>query len=218
MFRFISSVLVVICFFFSEKLYAQPGFAVVELFTSQGDINSPAADKILSDFVAEASPGGKNIYCISQHVDFWNRFGWKDPFSSLRYTHRLHNYSSASKDTETYTPYFVVNGTAVDANQVREKVKAALEIQPSLSLSFSYQIFDDTLDLSYRIDDKSGIRRKWTNYYVHAVIVEKGLDTKVTAGDNKGKVLRNDNVARLFYTATLLQGTGMVRVPLKKNR
>ncbi|MFN5223944.1 MAG: DUF1223 domain-containing protein, partial [Bacteroidota bacterium] len=90
--------------------YSQNKFAVVDLFTSQGDINCPEADKLLSELNKQSADG---VYCISLHVDFWNRFGWKDPFSSLKHTRRLTNYSSVAKERETYTPYFVVNGVPV---------------------------------------------------------------------------------------------------------
>ncbi len=197
-----------------------PGVVVVELFTSQGDINSPQADKLLSEIIADAEKNNKPVYCISMHVDFWNRFGWKDPFSSLMYTRRLTNYTSVLKEKETYTPYIVINGTKSVAGTDRKKtlstIDAELKIPASVQPDFSYTLFDDTLDISYDTHLKSVSGKSGNDKYIYVVIVEKGLSTKVTAGDNVGKTLINDNVSKLFFTTDLKSSKGLVRIPLKK--
>lgn len=196
-----------------------PGFAVVELFTSQGDINCPQADKILSDVIADAEKNNKPVYCISLHVDFWNRFGWKDPFSGLRYTRRLQNYSSAFADKETYTPRFIINGKPVpdnpDSKKITEVIRKELSANALMNPEFSFEIFDDTLDIIYNMNFDFKKSRAGSDYYINAVIVEKALSTKVTKGDNAGKTLMNDNVSRLFYTTNLQSPKGVLRVPLR---
>ena len=193
--------------------YSQNKFAVVELFTSQGDINCPEADKLLSELNKQSADG---VYCISLHVDFWNRFGWKDPFSSLKYTRRLTNYSSVAKERETYTPYFVVNGVPVASNQVKQEVSKQLSIQRPVSLDINYQLFDDTLDVGYTLTGIEKTKKQATSYYLNVVVVEKPMDTKVTAGDNKGKTLRNDNVCLLFHTSNIGANKGITRIPVRR--
>ena len=65
----------------SLDLFSQDnkGFAIVELFTSEGNAQSPDADKLLSEIGKEAKLSGKNVYCLKYHVDYWNKLGWKDP-------------------------------------------------------------------------------------------------------------------------------------------
>jgi len=193
---------------------------LVELFTSQGDINSPQADKLLSEIIADAEKNNKPIYCISMHVDFWNRFGWKDPYSSLMYTRRLTNYTSVLKEKETFTPYIIINGTKSVAGTDRKKVLATIDAElkiPALvPLDFSYTIFDDTLDITYDSHLKSVSGKSGNDKYIYVVIVEKNLSTKVTKGDNAGKILLNDNVSKLFFTTDLKSSKGLLRVPLKK--
>jgi len=196
------------------------GVVLVELFTSQGDINSPQADKLLSEIIADAEKNNKPVYCISMHVDFWNRFGWKDPYSSLMYTRRLTNYTSVLKEKETFTPYIIINGTKSVAGTDRKKVLATIDAElkiPALvPLDFSYTIFDDTLDITYDSHLKSVSGKSGNDKYIYVVIVEKNLSTKVTKGDNAGKILLNDNVSKLFFTTDLKSSKGLVRVPLKK--
>ena len=201
----------------AETKYA--GVAVVELFTSQGDINSPPADQLLREIIADASKNNKPVYCISMHVDFWNRFGWKDPFSSIMYTRRLTNYTSLLKEKETYTPYVIVNGTKSVAGTDRKKVLATIESelhQPATVFpDFTYTIFDDTLEVSYDSHLKSIAGKSGNNNYLNVTIVEKGLSTKVTKGDNEGKTLLNDNVSRLFFSTELKSSKGLLKVALK---
>lgn len=224
----INSGLIILFCFLPAWLFSQPskpsaqaqqGVAVIELFTSQGDINSPAADKILSEIIADAEKNNKEIYCLSMHVDFWNRYGWMDPFSNLKYTRRLTNYTSVLEMKETYTPLMLLNGRTVlpvsDKNKVMENIESALLKNALYKPDFSYTIFNDTLDVSYNIGGTVTPGKSGSNKYVNVAVVEKGLSTAVTKGDNNGKTLKNDNVTRLFYTTDLKTAKGLIRIPLK---
>lgn len=59
----------------------EKGFAVVELFTSEGCANSPAADKLVNALQAEAEKTGRAIYFLNMHVNYWDDMGWKDPYA-----------------------------------------------------------------------------------------------------------------------------------------
>ena len=106
---FISFVL----FFLKEKAIAQTeknSFVVIELFTSEGCSSCPPADKVLSEVIADARKNNKPIYAMSFHVDYWNRLGWKDPYSDFLFTNRQNNYSDVLGEREVYTPQVFVNG------------------------------------------------------------------------------------------------------------
>lgn len=53
-----------------------PGPIVLELFTSEGCSSCPPADTLLSQ-VVKRDPS--SIAGLSEHVDYWNWLGWKDP-------------------------------------------------------------------------------------------------------------------------------------------
>ncbi len=218
------SFLLMYCQAFSQNQKASPaaypGVAVIELFTSQGDINSPAADKLLSEIIADAEKNNQQVFCLSMHVDFWNRYGWKDPFSSFKFTNRLTNYTSVLGLKETYTPFMLLNGRTVlpveSKAKVFDMIKTSLATSVPMQPEFTFQIFDDTLDISYEVQSAVITGKSGSDKYINVAIVEKNLSTKVEKGDNEGKTLRNDNVTRLFYSSDLKTQKGLLRVPLKK--
>ena len=60
---------------------AQP--VLLELFTSQECSSCPSADALLGELAHQ--PG---VLALGLHVDYWNRLGWRDPYSSALFTDR----------------------------------------------------------------------------------------------------------------------------------
>src|SRR5436190_6281924 len=99
-----------------------PAPVVVELFTSQGCSSCPPADALLSDIVHDESLRGR-VIPLAFHVDYWDRLGWRDPFSSAEWSRRQYFYVRALNVNSAYTPQIVVNG----AKQFVGSNRAALE-------------------------------------------------------------------------------------------
>ena len=51
---------------------------------------------------------------------------------------------------------------------------------------------------------------------VNIALVERGLSTDVTAGENAGRTLHHDNVVREFRTMPLTDDASQVTIPLDK--
>ncbi|MEL7120299.1 MAG: DUF1223 domain-containing protein, partial [Bacteroidota bacterium] len=84
---------------------------LLELFTSQGCSSCPPADQVLAKLNREAIEGKLEVVALSFHVDYWNRLGWKDPYSDAAYSERQRIYAGKLKDEYVYTPEIVINGS-----------------------------------------------------------------------------------------------------------
>ncbi len=61
--------------------------ALIELYTSEGCSSCPPAEAWMSHL--KDDPGlWKQFVPIAFHVDYWDRLGWRDRFSSKRWTER----------------------------------------------------------------------------------------------------------------------------------
>ena len=191
------------------------GFAVVELFTSEGCESCPAGDKILSQLSTEAKQTGKSIYFLEYHVDYWNKGGWKDPFSKNQFTFRQENYSRVLPGKEMYTPQVVINGqTELSANNL-SLAKAAIEKArnqtPLLNLTFHVDsLRRDTAFVSYTCS------RQDKNYVLRFVLSENNVSSKVTGGQHTGKLLVHDHVVRILFSVNNPAQHGQAAVPLKE--
>jgi hypothetical protein len=108
---------------------ADPRPVVVELFTSQGCSSCPPADRVLAELAAR--PG---VLALGFHVDYWDRLGWKDPFSTPGATARQNEYAALLGRREVYTPQMVIDGTSELVGSHRDAALTAIgEARPVAS-------------------------------------------------------------------------------------
>ncbi|GAB3960721.1 hypothetical protein GCM10028805_58560 [Spirosoma harenae] len=179
---------------------------VLELFTSQGCSSCPAADQALQDITKQASQAGKAVYGLSFHVDYWDRLGWKDPFSAKENTVRQRQYDRTLK-TQTYTPQLVVNGRQDIVGGQRGRIEQAIQTiqkQPAsefIGVDGSLTRQANQVIVQYTLSTTGPFR-------VNVALVQKEARTAVKNGENGGRSLVNTNIVRQFKTIDKSDATG----------
>lgn len=160
---------------------------LVELFTSEGCSSCPPADALLA-----ALEKTQPVIVLSEHVDYWNRLGWADPFSSAQFTQRQ---SQFAKDGP-YTPEMVVDGRAEFIGSDRAKALAAIAAAAQVpKASVSIALREDKLRI-----DIEGVPGK-PDADVFVAITESGLRSNVARGENAGRELSHAGVVRRLVLA-----------------
>ena len=181
-----------------------PGVALVELFTSEGCSGCPPADALLARLVHESEASGRRVYGLSLHVDYWDRLGWRDRFSSAAYTRRQSQYARRFDLQGIYTPEMVVNGdgecVGSNASAVQAQVDRSLarksEVTPELSVTASGQELR-VLCRVPRAPQGATLSVAW---------VQSRAASAPDAGENGGRKLEHANVVRDLETVALTPG------------
>ena len=159
---------------------------VVELFTSQGCSSCPPANAFLN----EMSRGRPDVLPLAFHVTYWDRQGWKDPFSLEAATTRQDHYGHRFGDG-SYTPEMVVDGMVGLVGSHRDEVNAAIERTKRGQLTATDVNVDKAGEnVAIRVGSEVG-RGK-----VLLIGFDHEHTTKIGRGENGGRTLAELNVVR----------------------
>lgn len=185
---------------------------VVELFTSEGCSSCPSADAALRELETSQSLAGVEVIALGQHVDYWNRLGWKDPFSSAAFTERQREYAKGF-GAGSYTPQAVVNGRYEFVGSQRQKLaetvrKAAQAPRAAIALARTA-----AGTLTVRV---TALPAGTQPADVLLALTETGLSSQVGRGENSGRLLRHAAVVRALRPlgAVGADGTFAATAPL----
>lgn len=190
------------------EMITDSGFAVIELFTSEGCSSCPPADHLIEQ-LQQQNPN-KQLYILSFHVDYWDHQGWKDRFSDKKYTQRQQQYVNWLHAETLYTPQLVVNGVSEhigsDKAAVLGAISGQLKQEFTRSLKLDAQINGNKLSVTHDQNENGNVNG---NSELVLALVQKNAESRVTAGENEGKQLFHVQVVRAFRQVPLSVRTGI---------
>jgi hypothetical protein len=187
------------------------GFAVLELFTSEGCSSCPPADELMGKIEKEYKD--EPVYLLSYHVDYWNRLGWKDRFSTAENSQRQQQYSRIL-NSQVYTPQLVVNGktefVGSNENSIKNAIQEALFSPIKTTVELSANVSQKDINVQYKTSATDPKNVLLIN------LVEKHSSTQVGKGENEGRHLHHWQIVHKQNQISLnkqLEGTTTFKLP-----
>jgi hypothetical protein len=194
--------ILILALFFAPLAHAQASSAttarvpiLVELFTSEGCSDCPPADAFLQDLDQQPFPG-LDMIVLSEHVDYWNHDGWKDPYSSSFFTERQVTYEKELSLKSPYTPQMVIDGSTQVLGSRRAAAADAFNkaaAAPKIDLRLSAVSVDSSNNVHAHIETAVPVSQKAD---VYLAIALNHAEQQVSAGENKGRSISHVGVAR----------------------
>jgi hypothetical protein len=172
---------------------------LVELFTSEGCSDCPPADQVLAQLAGNNLVDGIEVIAMSEHVDYWNRLGWSDPFSAAQFSMRQNEYAQAFGNRDIYTPQMVVDGQLefVGSNRVKaiQAVAHAAQIPKASIIITQIGRDKEMVKLQVSVDSIAGLPQS-EPADVFLAVTENNLFSNVARGENQGRRLMHAAVVR----------------------
>jgi hypothetical protein len=196
---------------------SEGSFAVVELFTSESCSSCPPADAFINNMVKQTREQKVPVYVLAFHVDYWDKLKthngvWKDPYSNIAYTSYQKMYAKLNpipgRKGTMVTPQILIDGDHPSNNKL--DMNAALAIKREHSISGSVERKDDLMVFTYTCNELPEMP------HLCVALVERGLHSKITAGENAGKELDHENVVRNFHRAAITKKEDAMALQIPK--
>ncbi len=171
---------------------------LLELFTSEGCSSCPPADRLLEILDRTQPVADAEVIVLSEHVDYWNRLGWSDPFSSALFTERQQDYVNRFHLESAYTPQMVVDGQT----DVLGSDAAAAKVAIAKSATNAKAAIDLAAQRSRNgVKVELGVTGGGRGADVYVVLADDSAQSQVTRGENSGHTLHHVAVVRTLLLA-----------------
>jgi hypothetical protein len=181
---------------------------LVELFTSEGCSSCPPADEFVQKLDALQPVPGAYLIVLSEHVDYWDHDGWKDPNSSPALTDRQNAYVRALGLSTPYTPQIIVDGTremGLSDPQVVEQIFRQAVSTPKVPVRISTVTFDHGKSDLLRAHLEADQDNDNTSADLYLAIALDHTESQVLRGENGGRHLKHVAVVQQIAKVGKLQ-------------
>jgi hypothetical protein len=165
---------------------------VVELYTSEGCSSCPPADRWLS-LLASDPRVFDSLIPLAFHVDYWDELGWSDRFARAEYSQRQRNLVKQGRLSQVYTP-----GLVIDSQEWHGWFSGERELPVTTASAGELKAHfkNGVLAVSF-IDARQ--------YVLNVAVLGMGLNSDVSAGENRGRRLQHDFVVLDLYQQAGIQ-------------
>ena len=171
---------------------------LLELFTSEGCSSCPPADRLLETLDQKQPVAGAELIVLSEHVDYWDRLGWKDPFSSPVATARQQDYTNKYNLDGVYTPQLVVDGrygiVGSDSREATDAIQKAMREQ-KIPIAVS-KVSRNGNQVTAHIELRGDQNFKGGRGVLFVAIADNRAESQVARGENSGRSLAHVAVTR----------------------
>ena len=172
---------------------------LVELFTSEGCSSCPPADALLERFDRSQPIRGADLIVLSEHVDYWDGIGWRDPYSSHEYSERQSGYAAQFGLGTVYTPQMVVDGhfefVGSDERRARQAIEEAAE-SPKAPVHLSLGSSDDKVTILHVEAGPLPSATGTQSAGVFLAVADNSDQSQISGGENAGRTLHHVAVLR----------------------
>lgn len=179
---------------------------LVELFTSEGCSSCPPADRLLIELDRRQPVPEASIVVLSEHVDYWDHEGWRDPFSSSHWTERQNEYARQFRLNSPYTPQMVIDGNSQLTGGDGRAILAAIEQSakaPHIDIAISsVERAGDSVHAEFTAGAAKGAT-------LYAVLADDADRSSVARGENAGQTLEHVAVARTLVRVGKLEKSSL---------
>lgn len=184
---------------------------LVELFTSEGCSSCPPADALLEKFDRAQPFQSIQVLALSEHVDYWNHLGWKDPYSSEAFSRRQEAYARQFGLSGVYTPQMVVDGSSEfvgnDASQAQAAIAKAGKL-PKLAVRITRagNVAGGDIKIRVEVGQLPGSSIAAGKLGVYVAAADDTATSRVLKGENRGRTLRHVAVVKWIRQVGILSG------------
>jgi hypothetical protein len=166
--------------------------ALVELYTSEGCSSCPPAERWLGT-LPERYPGTA-VVPLALHVDYWDYIGWKDSYAKREFALRQKKLSQLQRMALVYTPQVMLQGRDFRrwGTQAFDEAVARINSQPAKArLKLSLLRVDER---ALEVEVTAELAPSARDAELYLASYQSRLQSKVTAGENRGRILTHDHV------------------------
>ena len=186
--------------------------ALVELYTSEGCSSCPPADRWLSSLSAQGYVP-ERVVPLALHVDYWDYIGWKDPYAKREFSLRQRKLTQLQRLALVYTPQVMLQGQDFGGwgTPAFEQALARINARPARAEIALELLAGAPGTLAVRVSAAVLGTVQAAEVGLYLAAYENRLESRVGAGENRGRMLEHDHVVLEWQGPLAFSGSRIAR-------